>query len=86
MQTLTDESVQGRMKKLLGEGDPGVDRDWEAAMNDAQKVLSSTRDELARIKKKMKASAPSRDLLNKFGPMVDKALGGVQDALDGFTY
>jgi len=34
----------------------------------------------------MKASAPSRDHMNKFGPVLDKAINGVEDALDGFTY
>jgi len=77
---LKGESVEPKV-----EAEPDTAR-WEAEMAEAQKILHDARDKLTHIKKKMKASAPSRDHMNKFGPVLDKAINGVEDALDGFTY
>jgi vacuolar-type H+-ATPase subunit H len=83
MRTNYNESIQTRMKTLLGEG---RERDWESATDEAQKILRDARKQLLAVQKKMRDTAPDQDLLNKFGPLVDNVLGSVQDAIAGFSY
>jgi hypothetical protein len=80
-----DESVRGRMKALLGEANANT-VDWEAEMRYAVNDLRTARDSLLATKKRMERTAPTRDHFKKFSMGLDKALAGIETALDGFTY